>query len=240
MGSQMSNDTASTYSAMGVDYTTLDRFKRQCQVAARETKAVLLSHGVTEPDGIRGESAYLLETSDGFLAHVEEGLGTKNLVAEAYLELTGQNLYFGIGIDTVAAIVNDMVTVGALPIAVAMHAAVGDVNWFANENRAERLAAGFAEGCRLAGAVWGAGETPVLKGLVDPSSIVLAGSAIGRISQKQQRIVGDVCNGDAIVFIASSGIHANGITLCRNVAANVTDGYLAELPNGETFGQAIL
>jgi len=79
-----------------------------------------------------------------------------------------------------------------------------------------------------------------LKGLVDPSSIVLAGSAIGRISQKQQRIVGDVCNGDAIVFIASSGIHANGITLCRNVAANVTDGYLAELLNGETFGQAIL
>src|SRR6185312_10590444 len=127
------------------------------------------------------ESAYLIETPDEYLAHVEEGLGTKNLIADAMLRLTGNSFYRNIGIDTVATIVNDLITTGALPISVAMHAAVGDAEWFADPRRAESLATGFAEACRAAGAVWGGGETPTLKGIVNPETIVLAGSAIGRI-----------------------------------------------------------
>jgi len=61
---------------------------------------MLKRHGLIEPPGVRGESAYLLETADGYLAHVEEGLGTKNLVADAMLDLTGQSFYANIGIDT--------------------------------------------------------------------------------------------------------------------------------------------
>src|SRR6185295_20304526 len=133
-----------------------------------------------------------------------EGLGSKNLVADAMLELTGHSFYKNIGIDTVATIVNDLITTGALPISVAMHAGVGDSSWFENAQRAEDLARGFAEGCRRAGAVWGGGETPALKGMIG-DSIVLAGSAIGRIKPKNRRIVGDVSDGDAIVMLASSG-----------------------------------
>ena len=87
-----------------------------------------------------------------------------------------------------ATIVNDLITCGALPIAVAMHAAVGDSAWFADEQRTNGLVEGFAEGCRQAGAVWGGGETPTLRGVVDPGTIVLAGSAIGKISPKPRRI----------------------------------------------------
>src|SRR5207248_8578445 len=133
----------------------LDAFKRACQKAAQTTTGALQSHGLREPPAIRGESAYLLEAPDHYLAHVEEGLGTKNLVADAMLELTGKSFYHNIGIDTVATIVNDLITTGALPITVAMHAAVGDASWFADEQRAEDLARGFAEGCRRANAVWG-------------------------------------------------------------------------------------
>ena len=149
-----------TYESAGVDYGPLDAFKRACQRAAATTSSLLARHGLSEPAGVRGESAYLIETPDEFLAHVEEGLGTKNLVADAMLELTGKSFYDNIGIDVVATIVNDLVTTGALPISVAMHAAVGDSSWFANTTRAEDLARGFAEACKISGAVWGGGETP--------------------------------------------------------------------------------
>src|SRR4051794_8392265 len=153
-----------SYESSGVNYDTLDAFKRACQSEAAQTVDALAKHGLKEPSGIRGESAYLIEGPDEFLAHVEEGLGTKNLVADEMLKLTGKSFYHNIGIDTVATMVNDLVTTGALPISVAMHAGVGDSAWFENTKRADDLARGFAEGCRRANAVWGGGETPALKG----------------------------------------------------------------------------
>jgi phosphoribosylformylglycinamidine cyclo-ligase len=229
-----------SYEQSGVRYDALDAFKRACQREAASTAALLAQHGLTEPKSIRGESAYLIETPDEFLAHVEEGLGTKNLVADAMFEQVEQHYYFNIGIDTVATIVNDLVTTGAMPISVAMHAAVGDASWFDNQRRADDLAKGFAQGCRRAGAVWGGGETPALKGIVEPRSIVLAGSAIGRIAPKSNRIAGDVREGDAIVLLASSGVHTNGLTLCRAIADRLPGRYLTKLNDGRTYGQALL
>lgn len=229
-----------SYESSGVRYDSLDAFKRACQRAAATTTDQLAAHGLTEPAHIRGESAYLLEAADRYLAHVEEGLGTKNLVADAMLELTGTSYYANVGIDTVATIVNDLVTTGALPLSVAMHAAVGDSGWFENAQRAEDLARGFAEGCRRAGAVWGGGETPALKGIVDPKTIVLAGSAIGQIHPKSLRITGQVREGDAIVLLRSTGVHTNGLTLCRALAERVDEGYLAKMSDGRTYGEALL
>jgi phosphoribosylformylglycinamidine cyclo-ligase len=211
-----------------------------CQSEAASTVAALKQHGLSEPAKIRGESAYLLETPDSYLAHVEEGLGTKNLVADAMLRLSGESHYASIGIDTVATIANDMITTGALPVSIAMHVAVGDSSWFDNASRAGDLARGFAQGCRDAGAVWGGGETPALKGIINPDTISLAGSAIGTIKPKSSRISGDVKSGDAIVVLASSGVHTNGLTLCRALADRLPQGYLAKLPDGRTYGATLL
>jgi phosphoribosylformylglycinamidine cyclo-ligase len=229
-----------SYEAAGVDYEPLDAFKRFCQRHAAATAGNLGAHGLSETFGSRGESAYLIETPHEFLAHVEEGLGTKNLVADAVYEQTGRSFYQNIGIDTVAAIVNDLATSGALPICVAMHAAVGDAGWFADEKRAADLAAGFARGCQMAGAAWGGGETPALSGIVKPGTVVLAGSAIGRIFPKQRRIVGDLEDGDVIILLASSGVHANGLTLCRAMAEHLPDGYATQLDDGRSFGESLL
>src|SRR5256714_12948609 len=135
----------------GVNYDSLDAFKRACQRAAATTTGALAHHGFVEPKGIRGESAYLLESTDRYLAHVEEGLGTKNLVADAMLKLTGRSYYRDIGIDTVATMVNDLITCGALPISVAMHAAVGDGRWVETPGRAAAVADGFGGGGRQSG-----------------------------------------------------------------------------------------
>lgn len=229
-----------SYEQSGVNYDRLDAFKRACQRAAAQTISAISAHGLSEPKDIRGESAYLLESDEEYLAHVEEGLGTKNLVADAMARLTSKCYYRNIGIDTVATIVNDLITTGALPLSVAMHAAVGDAEWFADARRSEELAEGFAQGCRQAGAVWGGGETPTLRGIIDPSTIVLAGSALGRIRPKSLRIAGDVRDGDAIVLVGSSGVHTNGLTLCRAIADRLPEGYLTRLSDGRTYGEALL
>lgn len=229
-----------SYESAGVHYGPLDAFKRACQKAALTTSDLLAGHGLKEPAAVRGESAYLVEAEDHFMAHVEEGLGTKNLVADAVQKESGRCHYHAIGIDTVATIANDLVTCGALPVAVAMHAAVSDSNWFGDQVRAEALVTGFAEGCRQAGAVWGGGETPALRGLVEPSAIILAGSAVGRIAPKSNRIIGDVADGDAIVFLASSGVQTNGLTLCRKIAESLPARYGTDIGDGTTLGEALL
>lgn len=231
-----------SYESSGVRYDQLDPFKRACQQAARATVSALAGHGYREPENTRGESAYLIEAADHFLAHVEEGLGTKNLVADAVYAATGRTFYREISIDTVATIVNDLITCGALPISVAMHAAVGDSGWFSDEKRMRALVDGFAAGCLESGAVWGGGETPTLKGIVQPETIVLAGSAVGKIAPKSRRITGAVKEGDAIVFLASSGVQTNGLSLCRLIAQSLPAGYQTPIGHGDdrSYGEALL
>jgi phosphoribosylformylglycinamidine cyclo-ligase len=231
-----------SYESSGVRYDQLDAFKRACQKAAKGTAGALEAHGYAEPATTRGESAYLIEAADHFLAHVEEGLGTKNLVADAVYAATGKCFYREIAIDTVATMVNDLVTCGALPISVAMHAAVGDSGWFADAVRTNALVDGFAAGCTAAGAVWGGGETPTLGGVVEREAIVLAGSAIGKIAPKSLRITGDLRDGDAIVFLASSGVQTNGLSLCRRLASQLPQSYQTPIGHGDprTFGEALL
>ncbi len=231
-----------SYESSGVRYDQLDAFKRACQKAAKTTAPLLADHGYSEPATTRGESAYLIEAADHYLAHVEEGLGTKNLVADAVQAATGKCFYREIAIDTVATIVNDLATCGALPISVAMHAAVGDSGWFSDATRMNALVDGWAEGCRQSGAVWGGGETPTLKGIVNPDTIVLAGSAIGKIAPKSLRITGDVKDGDSIIFLASSGVQTNGLSLCRLIAERLPKGYQTPIGFGDsrTYGEALL
>lgn len=231
---------ALSYEQSGVKYDVLDAFKRACQRQAAATVGALASHGMREPANVRGDSAYLIETDDAYLAHVEEGLGTKNLVADAMAAISGRGFYRAIGIDTVATIVNDLITCGALPLSVAMHAAVGDSAWFADATRAEQLAEGFAEGCRLSGAVWGGGETPALRGLVEPAAIVLAGSAVGQIRPKTHRITGELRGGEKMVFLPSSGVQTNGLTLCRTLGERLPDGLNTRMADGRPYGEALL
>lgn len=229
-----------TYAGAGVDYEAMDPFKRLAQLAGKETADNLKRFGFSEAEWSRGESVYLIETTDSYLAHVEEGLGTKNLVADAMYILTGKTYYDNIGQCTLAMIVNDMITLGALPLSVAMHLAVGNSDWFKNEKHCQALVNGWQKACRLARCAWGGGETPTLKGIIIPGTVVLSGSAIGIIKPKERLIRANIQHSDAIVLIASSGIHANGLTLARKIADQVPDGYLAKLSDGRTYGEALL
>jgi len=229
-----------TYRRAGVDYDAMDPFKRLAIAAARRTGAGIERLGIKQAPWSRGESVFLLEGRDCYYAHQEEGLGTKNIVAEEMYRLTGKSYYDAVAQDTVAMIVNDMITLGAMPVSIAMHLAAGSGKWFEDEERTGDLVRGFADACRKSRAVWGGGETPTLKGMVNTKYPVLAGSAFGIIKPKKRLIQADIRAGDAIVLLASSGIHANGLTLARKIAAKLPKGYLTPIADGRAYGEALL
>lgn len=230
-----------SYASSGVRYDIMDVFKRSAQALGRKTSANLLAFKAEEVPASRGESAYVWEEKDSYRAFVMEGLGTKNLVADAMRSITGKTYYDLIAQDTVAMIVNDLIVVGAAPMVVSAYFAVGDSHWFSDKKRARDLIRGWARACALAGATWGGGETPTLSEIVDPTTIDLAGSAIGIIRPKSRLTLGDkISDGDAIVLVQSNGIHANGLTLARKIAKTLPDGYATVLPDGSMYGEALL
>jgi hypothetical protein len=84
---------------------------------------------------------------------------------------------------------------------------------------------GVCRGLPGGGRRLGRGRDPGASWADRAGTIVLAGSAVGRISPKELRIVGDVRDGDAIVFLASSGVQTNGLTLCRKIAESLPERY---------------
>ncbi len=87
----------------------------------------------------------------------------------------------------------------------------------------------------------GGGETPSLGDIVAPDAIDLAGAAVGIIRPKERLVTqAGIRSGDAIVLIGSTGIHANGLSLARRVAADLPQGYLAPLSDGRSYGEGLL
>ena len=235
------NSDALTYEQAGVNYDQVDPVKLLAQQSARATAVQLAQHGVSEIAASRGESAYVVDAGPFFLASIVECLGTKILVADAVYRETGRSFYAAIAQDTIAMAVNDLITVGATPLVVQAYWAAGGSDWFADRKRASDLIAGWKAACDVCGVSWGGGETPALAGVVEGGTIDLGASCTGIVQPKSRLSLGDkLAAGDAIVLLASSGIHANGVSLARKLAERLPQGYQTDVGNGQRFGEAIL
>jgi len=230
-----------TYASTGVNYEAMDPFKRLAQFNARETSANLERLGMSVVEASRGESAFVWDRGDHYAAFVIEGLGTKNLVADETKKITGKTYYDQIAQDTIAMIVNDLIVVGADPEVINMYVGSGTSDWFEDLKRAEDLLVGWKKACDLAGATWGGGESPTLKGIIAPNAGEILGAATGIIKPKTRLTLGDkLRSGDRILLIESSGIHANGLTLARLIADKLLLGYATELSDGSMYGENLL
>ena len=234
--------TPLSYEQAGVNYDLIDPLKVNAQRAAAATAVHLAGHGFTEVKASRGESAYVVDVGPFYIASIVECLGSKALVADEMAKLTGKSYYEGIAQDTIAMAVNDLITVGATPLVVQAYWAAGDSEWFGDAVRAQALVAGWQRACNVCKVAWGGGETPALAGIVEAGRIDLAASCTGLINPKERLSVGDkLAPGDAIVLLASSGIHANGLSLARKLAERLPQGYLTPIDeSGTTFGDALL
>jgi phosphoribosylformylglycinamidine cyclo-ligase len=250
MSSHPASTTAGTlsYEQAGVNYDLIDPIKVTAQRAAAATAGHLEAHGFSEVAASRGESAYVVDVGPFYLASIVECLGSKALVADEMSRLTGRSFYAGIAQDTIAMAVNDLITVGATPLVVQAYWAAGGSDWFGDAARAGELVQGWKRACDTCGVAWGGGETPALAGIVEAGRIDLAASCTGLISPKSRLSVGDRLGpGDAIVLLASSGIHANGLSLARKLVERLPDGYLTPVDgsadaSGNTlnYGEALL
>jgi phosphoribosylformylglycinamidine cyclo-ligase len=231
----------SEYGKLGIDYEVLDESKRSAIGFAQSTSHLLERHGGRVVEASRGASAFVLELGGQHLAFVVEGLGTKSIISRRWLEQAGEDRFADIGVDAVGAIVNDVVSVGALPLVINAYFATGRSDWHVGQSGLRSLLTGWRRGCELSAAAWGGGESPALPGLVSDDDIELAGSAIGLVPAEWGPILGEeLRDGDAIVLVESSGLHANGASLARSVADALPDGLLTAMPSGRRFGDALL
>jgi phosphoribosylformylglycinamidine cyclo-ligase len=236
----MSQEGAS-YRAAGVDYDALDAGKRLAMAKALSTSALLQARGGRAVDASRGEPAFVFELGAQTFAFVVEGLGTKSIIARHVLEGQGVNRFGDVAYDAVAAILNDLCCVGALPLVVNAYFATGASEWYLQPERAAALLEGWRRACVDGGCAWGGGESPSLPGLLDEREIELAGAAVGAVPAGRAAILGErLAPGDEIVLVASSGLHANGASLARLLAGRLPDGYATLLPGGQSFGEALL
>lgn len=246
----MSQPDAS-YRAAGVDYEALDAGKRLAMAKALSTSPLLAARGGRALDASRGEPAFVFELGEQTFAFVVEGLGTKSIIARHVLEGQGLDRFGEVAYDTVAAILNDLCCVGALPLVVNAYFATGASEWYLQSERAASLLEGWRRACADAGCVWGGGESPSLPGMLAEDEIELAGAAVGALPAGRSAILGERLGpGDEIVLVASSGLHANGASLARLVAGKLDDGYATVLPDarrssdsesaGVTLGEALL
>jgi phosphoribosylformylglycinamidine cyclo-ligase len=165
------------------------------------------------------------------LATSTDGVGTKVVIAQRL------GRYDTIGIDLVGMVVDDLASCGAEPLFMTDYLVFGSLR----PERAAAIVAGIAEGCVRAGCALIGGETAEHPGHLGPDDFDLAGAATG--VAEADRLLGPdrVRPGDAVLALASSGLHSNGYSLVRRVIGEAGLDLAAEPPElGRPLGEELL
>ena len=181
------------------------------------------------PVDLPGGFGGLIEFGDSLLALATDGVGSKLQIASLLKQ------WGGVGIDCMAMNVNDLLCVGAEPIAFVDYVAVPKPD---PETHAA-LGASLAEACRLARVTLAGGETASLPGIV--TELDLSGTALGYV-KKGNAITGEhLESGDVLIGLPSSGVHSNGYSLVRRVMEHTGHKYTDKVPfNVASIGRSVM
>jgi phosphoribosylformylglycinamidine cyclo-ligase len=217
-----------SYARAGVDIAAGERAVELIRTAVARTTRPEVVGGIGGFAGLF-DASRLTSYRRPLLATATDGVGTKVVIAQQL------GVYDTVGIDLVGMVADDLVVCGAEPLFLTDYVVCGRV-------RPERVAAivgGVAEGCVLAGCALVGGETAEHPGHLGPDDFDLAGAATGVV--EADRLLGPdrVVPGDAVIAMASSGLHSNGFSLVRKVlGGRGLDTTPAEL--GRPLGEELL
>jgi phosphoribosylformylglycinamidine cyclo-ligase len=195
---------AITYRQAGVDIEAGDALVDRIARLARPTRTPEV---IADVGGFAGLCALPAGLSEPVLVSGTDGVGTKLKVAFA------SGVHDTVGIDLVAMCVNDVLTVGARPLFFLDYFATGTLD----VDVGEAVVRGIAEGCMLAGCALLGGETAELPGMYAAGEYDLAGFAVGVVERGKMLDGKQARAGDAVIGVASSGLHSNGFSLARRV-----------------------
>jgi phosphoribosylformylglycinamidine cyclo-ligase len=193
-----------TYKQAGVDVEAGDALVERIKPLAARTRIPEMLAGV---GGFAGLCALPTGMKEPILVSGTDGVGTKLKVA--FLA----DRHDTVGIDLVAMCVNDIITCGARPLFFLDYFATGALD----VDRAEQVVAGIARGCEDAGCALLGGETAEMPGMYAAGEYDLAGFAVGVVDRAKLIDGTRVRVGDAVIGVASSGLHSNGYSLARKV-----------------------
>ncbi|MBN9153738.1 MAG: phosphoribosylformylglycinamidine cyclo-ligase [Microbacterium sp.] len=221
---------ANPYAEAGVDTAAGDRAVELMKAAVRRTHGPEVLGGVGGFAGLFDAQA-LTAYRRPLLATSTDGVGTKVAIAQAI------DKHDTIGRDLVGMVVDDIVVVGARPLFMTDYIACGKVV----PERIADIVAGIAAGCADTGTALVGGETAEHPGLLGLNDYDVAGAATGVV--EADRVLGAerVRTGDAVLALASSGLHSNGYSLVRHIVAGAAVSYGQHAGDfGTTWGEALL
>ena len=219
-----------TYKGAGVDIEAGNRFVDMIKPLVKSTNRPEV---LTDIGGFGGLFSLNKDKYHSpVLVSSTDGVGTKLKLA---FQLDRHNT---VGIDLVAMCVNDVIVQGAEPLFFLDYLATG---MLAPEKAAE-IVEGIAEGCRQAGCALVGGETAELPGFYNDGEYDLAGFTVGVVDRDAIIDGSSIQVGEALIGIASNGLHSNGYSLARRIISERLEGGLeAVLPElGESLGDALL
>lgn len=212
----MMTDKAYTYAEAGVSIAAGNALVRAIGPLARSTHRAGADAALGGFGGVFDLKA--AGFTDPLLVAANDGVGTKLKLA------IDSGRHDGVGIDLVAMCANDLIVQGAEPLFFLDYYATGKLE----PAVAEAVIAGIAEGCRQAGCALIGGETAEMPGMYAEGDYDLAGFCVGAVEREQLLDGSRIRPGDVIIGIPSSGIHSNGYSLVRRLAAD--KGWKLERP----------
>ena len=221
---------ASTYAEAGVDTAAGDLAVELMKASVKATHGPEVLGGVGGFAGLFDASA-LVGMRHPLLATSTDGVGTKVAIAQAI------DKHDTIGHDLVGMVVDDIVVVGAKPLFMTDYIATGKVF----PQRIADIVRGIAEACALTGTALVGGETAEHPGLLGANDYDVAGAATGVVEADQVLGAERVRAGDAVIALASSGLHSNGFSLVRHIVTRAGISYGDQAADfGVTWGEALL